>query len=157
MMSNIEGTNIGAQGRTPRSRRRRISLAIAGVAVILVAGTVVIGTQANGSRSGSLVDSSCNGVNFLITGKGFWSDFRDRNLANDAQIDALNRCDKLGNWVLNNGEFEVTGWISSYFWAQDKTICKVSYYSIGSNYKGTYCGPGYGSGSDEKMHAIVLD
>lgn len=157
-MSNIEGTNIGAQGRTSRSRRRRISLAIAGVAVILVAGTVVIGTQANGSRSGSVASGSCDGVNFLITGKGFWSDFRDRNLANEAQIDALNKCDKLGNWVINNGVVEsAVAWKSSYFWADDKTICKVSYFTFGDNYKGTYCGPGFGSGSDEKLHAIVLD
>jgi hypothetical protein len=156
MMSNVDNTNIGAQGRTSRSRRRRISLAIAGVAVILVAGTVVIGTQANGSRSGSLVNSSCDGVDFLITGKGTWSKFDERNTANEAQIDALNNCDKLGNWVINNGEWEVTGWYSSYFWAQGKTICKVSYYSIGSNYKGTYCSPGNGRGDEEK-HAIVLD
>jgi len=69
---------------------------------------------------------------------------------------ALNQCQKFGKWILDNGEYEgLTTWINSYFWAKDKTICKVSYFSIGSNYKGTYCGTGAGSG-DESMHAIVI-
>ncbi len=155
-MSNIESNNIQAQGRTSRSRRRRISLVIAGVAVLLVAGTVVIGTQANGSRSGSLLSADCNGVNYIIKGEGTWSDFSEKNLATDEQIAALNQCQQFSKWVLNNGEYEVlTTWINSYFWAKDKNACKVSYYSIGSNYKGTYCSPGSGDGADSK-YAIVI-
>ncbi len=156
-MSNIESNNIQAQGRTSRSRRRRISLVIAGVAVLLVAGTVVIGTQANGSRSGSLLSADCNGVNYTIKNKGPWSDFiNTQNLATPLQIEALNQCQQFGKWVLDNGELtdaltEITG----FFWAPDKTWCQVEYYSMGSNYKETFCPNGKGRG-DQKSYAIVI-
>lgn len=157
MMNNIEGTNIQAQGRTSRSRRRLISLVIAGVAVLLVAGTVVIGTQSNASRSGSLLSADCNGVNFMIKGKGTWIDFSEKNLATEEQIAALNQCQKFSKWALDNGEYEVlTTWINSFFWTPGKNACKVSYYSMGSNYKGTYCDYGRGDGADLK-YAIVLE
>ena len=155
-MSNIEGTNIGAQGRASRLRRRRISLAIAGVAVLLVAGTVVIGTQANGSRSGSLLSADCNGVNYAIKDKGNWANFQGMNLANGDQIAALNQCQKFSNWVRDVMNSEVEGaLIGSYFWAPDKTSCKVSYYFTGGNYKGTACSDGSGYGADFK-YAIVI-
>ena len=157
-MSDIEGTNIQAQGRTSRSRRRRISLAIAGVAVILVAGTVVIGTQANGSRSGSLLSGeNCNGVTYTIEGKGPWSKFNGlTDLATPAQIEALNRCQKFSKWVLDNGQLTGGGSeIKGFFWAPDKIWCQATYYSFGSNYKETYCVSGEGSG-DYSSYAIVI-
>ena len=155
-MSDIEGTNIQAQGRTSRSRRRRISLAIAGVVVVLVAGTVVIGTQANGSRSGSLLSGeNCNGVIYTIKGKGPWSDFVGlTNLANRDQIVALNQCQKFSKWVLNNGITNVTYFTTTgYFWAPRKTICASEYLS--GNYSATYCEDGTDNGT-EKNYAIVI-
>jgi len=155
-MSDIEGTNIQAQGRTSRSRRRRISLAIAGVAVVLVAGTVVIGTQANGSRSGSLLSGeNCNGVIYTIKGKGPWSDFVGlTNLATGDQIVALNQCQKFSKWVLDNGIYNLTTTRTrGYFWATGKTICASEYNS--GNYLATYCEDGSGNGN-EKDYAIVI-